>query len=166
MQDLELLVNRLTRHMSSLKESQLPTGQIKAEMLRQCNMSGVDTKKLKRTKHNLVQCNETVDALNRILFCQQIVKCNGQLSSAMIENLQDSEPAYSKMKLKLTSGQKDQDFEIINKVLYKKDLIFNQESYKLCLPTFLAKDILQIEHLRNSYHLQIKPLTDRFSCLF
>ena len=107
MQDLELLVNRLSRHMSSLKESQLPTGQIKSEILRQCNLSGLDTKELKRTKHNLVQCNETVDALNKILFCQQIIKCNGKLSSAMRENLQNSEPAYSKMKFELASGQTD-----------------------------------------------------------
>ena len=160
MQDLELLVTRLTRHMSSLKESQLPTGQVKSEIFRQCNMVGVDAKQLKKGKNNLVQCNETINALNRILFCQQIIKCNGQLSSAMIENLQESEPTYNKIKLKLAYGQKDQDFEVINKVLYKKVLIFNQESYKLCLPTFLAKDILQIEHLRNSHHLQIKPLTD------
>ena len=114
----------------------------------------------------MVQCNESIDALNRILFCQQIIKCNGQLSSAMIENLQESEPAYCKMKLKLASGQQDQDFEVFNTVLYKKVLIFNQESYKLCLSTFLANDILQIEHLRNSQHLPIKPLTDRFSYLF
>ena len=66
----------------------------------------------------------------------------------------------------LSSGKKDQDFELFSKVLYKKAFIFNQVCYKLCLPTFLAKDILQIEHLRNSHHLQIKPLTDRFSYLF
>ena len=44
MQDLELLVNRLTRHMSSLEQSQLPIGPAKTEMFRQCNMAGVDTK--------------------------------------------------------------------------------------------------------------------------
>ena len=124
MQDLELLVTRLTRHMSSLKESQLTTGQVKSEITRQCNIAGVDATHLKKGKNSLVQCNETINSLNRILFCQQIFKCNGQLSSAMIENLQDPEPAYVKMKLKL-SGQKDQDFELFSKVLYKKAFIFN-----------------------------------------
>ena len=56
-QDLELLVNRLTRHMSNLEKSQLPIGPAKTEMFRQCNMAGVDTKELKRTKSNFVQCN-------------------------------------------------------------------------------------------------------------
>ena len=50
MQDLELLVNRLSRHMSSLKESQLPTGQITSEILRQCNLSGLNMKELKKAK--------------------------------------------------------------------------------------------------------------------
>ena len=98
-QDLELLVNMLTSHMSNIEKSQLPIGPAKTEMFRQCNMAGVDTKELKRTKSNFVQCNESIDALNRILFCQQMVKCNGQLSSAMIENLQESYPTYNKMKI-------------------------------------------------------------------
>ena len=43
LQDLDLLVNRLTRHMSCLEKSQLPIGEAKTEMFRQCNMAGVDT---------------------------------------------------------------------------------------------------------------------------
>ena len=148
--------------MSNKEKSQLPIGPTKTEMFRQCNMAGVDTKELKRTKSNFVQCNESIDALNRILFCQQMVKCNGQLSSAMIENL----PTYNKMKIKLASGQQDKNFQVINKILYKKVSIFNQDSFKLCLPSFVANDILNIEHLRNNSHLSIKPLTDRFSYLF
>ena len=70
------------------------------------------------------------------------------------------------MKFKLESGQINEDFVLINRVLYKKVLICSQESHQLCLPTFLATDILQSEHLQNSHHLQVKPLTDRFSCLF
>ena len=45
-------------------------------------------------------------------------------------------------------------------------MVFNQESYKLCLPSFVAIDILSNEHLRNNCHLPIKPLTDRFCSLF
>ena len=84
----------------------------------------------------------------------------------MLENLQNSEPAYSNMKSKLESGQIDENFVLINRILYKKVLICSQETHQLCLPTFLATDILQSEHLRNSQHLQVKPLTDRFACLF
>ena len=36
----------------------------------------------------------------------------------MLENLQNSEPAYSKIKFKLESGQIDEDFVLINRVLY------------------------------------------------
>ena len=42
-------------------------------------------------------------------------------------------------------------------------------SYKLCLPSFVAQDILTNltnEYLRNNHHMSIKPLTDRFNSLF
>ena len=88
MQDLDSLVHRLTRHLSCLQESHLPIGKASTEMLRQCNLAGVNPSELKRTQSNYVNCNSSVDALNKILFCQQLIKSNKQLDSTMIQNLQ------------------------------------------------------------------------------
>ena len=63
-------MHRLTRHLSCLEESHLPIGQAKAEMLKQCNMTCINPSELPRTKSNYVNCNQSIDALNRILFCQ------------------------------------------------------------------------------------------------
>ena len=91
---------------------------------------------------------------------------NKQLDSDMIQNLQQAEPIYNTIKTKLISGQGDPNFKIINKILYKKVSVFDQESFKLCLPSFVATDILRNEHLKNNSHLPIKPLTDKFCSLF
>ena len=165
-QELESLVQRLSRHLSCLEESHLPIGQDKAEMLKQCNMTNINPSELHMTKSNYVNCNQSIDALNKILFQQQLIKSNKQLSSEMIQNLQEAEPVYNTIKSKLISGQEDQHFKLINRILYKKVMVFDQESYKLCLPSFVAIDILQSEHLRNNCHLPIKTLTDRFCSLF
>ena len=45
-------------------------------------------------------------------------------------------------------------------------MVFDQISYRLCIPSFIAQDILTNEHLRNNGHLSIKTLTDRFDALF
>ena len=89
-----------------------------------------------------------------------------KLSSEMLRNLQEAEPVYNSIKSKLILGQDDKHFKLINKILYKKEMVFDQESYKLCLPSFVAIDILSNEHIRNNCHLPIKPLTDRFCSLF
>ena len=107
LQDLDSLVHRLTRHLSCLQESHLPIGEARTEMLRQCNMAGVNPSELKRTKSNYVNCNSSVDALNKILFCQQLIKSNKQLDSTMIQNLQQAEPIYNTIKTKLILGQGD-----------------------------------------------------------
>ena len=77
----------------------------------------------------------------------------------MIAELQKVEPKYASVKSRLISGGEDENFKLIN-------LVFDQMSYKLCLPSFIAQDILTNEHLRNNSHLSIKPLTDRFNALF
>ena len=118
MQDLDSLVHRLTRHLSCLQESHLPIGKASTEMLRQCNLAGVNPSELKRTKSNYVNCNSSVDALNKILFCQQLIKSNKQLDSTMIQNLQHAEPIYNTNKTKIISGQGDPNFKIINKTRF------------------------------------------------
>ena len=115
---------------------------------------------------NFVNCNKTIDKLNKILFQQQLIKSNKQLSNKMIEELQRIEPKYVLLKSNLTSGGVDENFKLINNILYKTEKIFDQMSYKLCLPSFVAQDILTNEHLRHNQHLSIKPLTDRFNSLF
>ena len=89
-QELEALVQRLSRHLSCLEKSNLPIGQAKAEMLKQCNMANINPCELPTTKSNYVNCNQSIDALNKILFNQQLIKCNKQLSSEMIQNLQEA----------------------------------------------------------------------------
>ena len=64
------------------------------------------------------------------------------------------------------SGVVDKNFQLIDKILYKIDMVFDQVSFKLCLPAFLAQDILQNEHIRHNSHMSIKPLTDKFNALF
>ena len=83
-----------------------------------------------------MNCNKTVDALNKILFQQQLIKCNKQLSSKLIQDLQDTEPKYVVLKSKLVSGVVDKNFLLINKILYKIDMVFDQVTYKLCIPLF------------------------------
>ena len=84
----------------------------------------------------------------------------------MLQDLQDTEPKYVLLKSKLISGVEDKNFQLVNKILYKTEMVFDQMSYKLCLPSFIAQDILTNEHLRNNNHMSIKPLTDRFNALF
>ena len=81
----------------------------------------------------------------------------------MIQDLQDTESKYVVLKSKLVSGVVDKNFQLINKILYETDMVFDQVSYKLCLPAFVAQDILQNEHVRNNSHMSI---TDKFNALF
>ena len=117
-------------------------------------MTNINPSELHKSKSNFVNCNKTIDALNKILFQQQLIKCNKQLSNDMLQVL------------KLILGQEDKNFKLVNKILYKTEMVSDQVSYKLCLPSFVAIDILSNEHLRNNCHLPIKPLTDRFNALF
>ena len=72
-----------------------------------------------KSKSNFVNCNKTIDAMNKILFQQQLIKCNKQLSNKMLEELQETEPKYVSLKSKLISGVEDKNFQLINKILYK-----------------------------------------------
>ena len=63
---LESLVQRLSRHLSSLEESTLPIGQAKSEMLRKCHMTNINPSELPKSKTNFVNCNQSIDALNKI----------------------------------------------------------------------------------------------------
>ena len=82
--ELESLVQRLSRHLSNLEQSTLPIGEAKSEMIRRCHLTQINPKEMPKSKSNFVNCNKTVDALNKILFQQQLIKCNKQLSSKMI----------------------------------------------------------------------------------
>ena len=73
----------------------------------------------------------------------------------MLEELQKIEPKYVLLKSKLISGGEDENFKLINNILYKTEKVFDQMSYRLCLPSFIAQDILTNEHLRNNSHLSI-----------
>ena len=90
LQNLNSLVHRLTQQLSCLKESHLPLGQANTQMLKKCNMTGVNPNELPKTLSSYVNCNQSINALNKILFCQQIIKCNKQLSADMIENMQEA----------------------------------------------------------------------------
>ena len=85
-----------------------------------------------KSKTNFVNCNKTIDALNKILFQQQLIKSNKQLSNKMLEELQSIEPKHVLLKSKLISGGEDENFKLINKILYKTEKDFDQMSYKLC----------------------------------
>ena len=112
-------------------------------------MTNINPSELPKSKSNFVNCNQSIDALNKILFQQQLIKCNKQLSNEMLQNLQEAEPVYNSIKSKLILGQEDKNFKLVNKILYKTEMVFDQVSYKLCLPSFVAIDILSNEHLRN-----------------
>ena len=53
LQNLNSLVHRLTEQLSCLKESNLPLGQAKTQMLKQCNMAGVNPNVLPKTFSSL-----------------------------------------------------------------------------------------------------------------
>ena len=111
-------------------------------MIRRCNLTQINPKHMPKSKTNFVNCNKTIDALNKILFQQQLIKCNKQLSNKMLQELQEADPKYASLKSKLISGLEDKNFKLVNKILYKTEMVFDQLSYKLCLPSFVAMDIL------------------------
>ena len=71
---LDCLVQRLSRHLSNLEQSTLTIREAKTAMLTRCNLSNINPKHMPKSKTNFVNCNKTIDALNKILFQQQLIK--------------------------------------------------------------------------------------------
>ena len=83
------------------------------------------------------------------------------LSNKMLSESQKVEPKYASLRSRIISEGEDVNFKLIDNVLYKVEKIFDQMSFKLCIPSFIALDILTNEHLKNNQHMWIKALTDR-----
>ena len=80
-QALDCIIQRLSKHLTNLEQSSLPIGEAKPEMLRRGNLTEINPRNLQKSKSNFVNCNKTIDALNKILFQQHLIKSNNKLLS-------------------------------------------------------------------------------------
>ena len=80
-----------------------------------------------------------LENLNSLLLGQFLIKTGLQISNKDLEQIQSSD---TKLYSIITQLDQFKDFEVHKKILYKVSEIYGQKLYRLCLPTYLSRDIV------------------------
>ena len=117
----------------------------------------IDINKLEMNKKGAVKLrfHRMLENLNSLLLGQFLIKTGLQISNKDLEQIQSSDT-----KLYSIISQLDQfkDFEVHKKILYKVSEIYGQKLYRLCLPTYLSRDIVGKLHYKAEAHLSLANL--------
>jgi hypothetical protein len=68
--------------------------------------------------------------------------------------------------MELSNREEIGTFVLFEQILYKTKVIMNQTVYRLCLPNFLARDVLQKLHFKHDVHLTADNLLKMFNQTF
>ena len=110
--------------------------------------------------------DKLVANLNGILVGQYLIRSNLQLTNDDLSGIQQGDKhLYAIIDRLQTNNQTKSDSKFIlrNNVLFKESIIYDQVIYRLCLPQFLALEVLTKLHFRNSAHLNSENLKTQFS---
>jgi hypothetical protein len=132
--------------------------------------TGINVSLLKLNKDGSVKLDfhKMRDNLNQILLAQYVMKSGLNLTKADLREIQLSDLAYSKIitNMELSNREEIGTFVLYEQILYKTKVIMNQTVFRLCLPNFLARDVLQKLHFKHDVHLTADNLLNMFNQTF
>ena len=127
----------------------------------------VDVSNLELNKKGAVKLrfHRMLENLNSLLLGQFFIKTGLQISNKDLEKIQASDSKLLSLISQIQSDNLEQfkDFEIHNKILYKVSMIYGQKLYRLCLPTYLGRDIISKLHYQSEAHLSLANLVSIFN---
>ena len=108
--------------------------------------------------------NDLLQKLNTVLVAQYLQKENLGLSKSDLILIQESDSQLSKIKERIYKEDDNLDgkFCVVDDILWKKRLIFDQVVHRLCLPSFLGREVIQKLHNRNHCHIGGTNLHQQF----
>ena len=166
-QQHHMLVEKLASCLDKLQPSNLPASEARRKVTCLTKLAGIDQTTLPKSKRGYVNNNAAINNLNKLLFQQHLARSNSRiLSASKLKEMQMTEPLFSTKFAELIDGKSDPCFEIHRGILYKTEDIFGEKAFKLCVPSFIAHDMLRQAHYKEEKHCSPKALVDMFSTMY
>ena len=138
-----------------------------SQLVRKTKVSPANLPRDKKNKL-LLNFNELLSKLNGVLVGQYLMKNNLNISKDDMMLIQNSDMQLMKIKEKIEKNDPNLNskFCIIQGILFKNAMVFNEIVHRLCLPDFLGREVLSKLHARNHCHLGGTNLLMQFNANF
>ena len=113
----------------------------------------------------LLNFNDLLRKLNAVLIGQYLQKQNLSISKSDMILIQNSDSQLVKIKERIEKNDEHSNdkFCIIQDILFKNSIMFDEIVPRLCLPAFLGREVLSKLHARNHCHLGGVNLLTQFN---
>ena len=166
-QQHHMLVEKLASCLDKLQPSNLPASEAKHKVAFLTELAGINQTTLPKSKRGYVNNNMVINNLNKLLFQQHLARSNSRiLSATKLKEIQVTEPLFSSKFADLVDGKQDPCFEVHKGILYKTEDIYGEKAFKLCVPSFMAQDMLRQAHYKDEKHCSAKALVDMFATMY
>ena len=127
------------------------------QITRLVQQAGLSVNLLKLNRDGTVKLDfhKMRDNLNQILLAQYVMKSGLDLSKSDLREIQLSDGSFYKLitDMELANKAEFGSFVLFEEILYKTKVIMGQTVFRLCLPNFLGRDVLQKLHFKHDVHL-------------
>ena len=116
----------------------------------------------------LLNFNDLLSKLNGVLIGQYLMKQNLSISKDDMVLIQNSDLQLMRIKERIANNDQNLNdkFCIIQDILFKNSIVFNEVVHRLCLPNFLGREVLSKLHAQNHCHLGGANLLMQFNTNF